>query len=397
MAIDKMMLILLFFILLPYAKTYSASVDCIGVSDVGGEYSIPHKDISITVPKKAGQFELLYTVQKSIVGGQHLDIICSSSTWRVGFTLTDIPPGVIYTHDGYTIFPTTIAGIGVSYNLATSSSSASYAAWPSVYWYKTGLKSWYRYIDTWVTIRVWRTPGYAAKPGDLHFTGPNFVQVASPDNSADTINNCPSSVKLDARTCVYLSRTLVGTVAFQSGTCALTVASSRVYMGVFTGTQGLNSGWKDSSFTLVCPHAWGYAGKVEGALNPYDVNDGKITLNKKNTTLRIQINPYTPIVDANKGIFKLYSGGAEGYGIQLAWGHPSEQNNTPAKPVKFNTPINSNILSNHFLAGPYALGSHAIKSGMEGRINMSARYIRTAGIFVPGPADSAIEVLASYE
>ena len=109
--------------------------------------------------------------------------------------------------------------------------------------------------------------------------------------------------------------------------------------------------------------------------------------------------PYTNVINAAQGIFSLDAGGAEGYGIQLAWGMPGEQttSDTPAKPVTFGSGTLASSLNSNFKNGPYALGGTALANGADGTINMSARYIRTTGNVKPGPANGKVEIIAAYE
>ena len=163
-------------------------------------------------------------------------------------------------------------------------------------------------------------------------------------------------------------------------------------------SMGGNSEWKDASFRLKCADAYGYGGSVSGALNSNDPNDGTQTANNtQNETVMIQILPYTTINDANRGIIELEAGGAEGYGLQLAWGLPSPQGTNPHNAVRINTPVNLQSVNTGFTLGPYAYGSNVQTSGADNLIPLSARYIRTSDTVVGGPANASIEILASYQ
>ncbi|MFU0884505.1 hypothetical protein ACM26S_00490 [Kluyvera sichuanensis] len=385
----------------------AASLSCGGVSDVGGNYAVPASGITMTMPNSGstsnGGFALLYTVDSALINGSHINVKCgdtSTNDTNIGFTVTDIPAGTTYTNGSYVIYPTTVEGIGVSFTMAMGSDSTSaYTAWPTVAWYLTPMdKVWYNrgQVDTKLTIRVWKTPGYTLKTGALSFTGPTFNEVASPYNASDTFDTCPSS-RLDSRTCIYLSRKIIGNAQFVSGTCDIVDTVQTVQMGKFAGMGG-NSEWKDASFRLKCADAYGYGGSVSGALNSNDPNDGTKTANNtQNGTVMIQILPYTTINDANRGIIELEPGGAEGYGLQLAWGLPSTQGTNPTNAVRIDTPINLQSLNTGFTLGPYAYGTNVLTTGADNLVPLSARYIRTSGTVVGGPANASIEILASYQ
>nr|WP_274608442.1 fimbrial protein [Citrobacter sp. FP75] len=250
-------------------------------------------------------------------------------------------------------------------------------------------------VDLWVTIKVWKTPEYTYQTNAINFTGPVFNEVVQATGS-DTISKCPSD-RLDERTCVYVSRTLVGNTQFTSGTCQLTNSAQIVHMGKIPSSEVGITPWVDASFSLNCPTAYGYGGAVHNAYNENDTEDGSVSSNNtKNNTVKIQIIPYSEVVDPEHGIMSLNSGGAEGVGIQLAWGPTSEQSNTPPNPVNFGTAVNISALNSNFRDGPYEYGSNA-SSSQNNLINMAARYVKTTGKVVPGQVNAAIEVMASYE
>lgn len=375
-------------------SSQAAGLTCSGATDVGGNYEIPHSGINITAPNTGNGFALLYTANKSVIGGSgHINMSCNGSA-SVGFTITDVPAGTIYSYSGYTIYPTTVKGIGVSFNNADPMSSyGPMTQWPNVSVLFTSLPGYA--VDTWVTIRVWKTPEFTYQTNAINFTGPRVNEVVQA-NGGNSISGCPAA-RLDAKTCVYLSRTLTGNAQFMSGTCQLTNSAQVVKMGSVPFSQVDTSPWVDASFSVKCPTAYGYGGSVSDAHNIYNTEDGSVTGNNtKNNTVKIQIIPYTNIVDAVRGIMSVASGGAEGVGIQLAWGSVSEQSNTPGNPVKFGTAINISTLNTNFSNGPYAYGSNASSSDAN-LIKLAARYVKVADEVKPGQANATVEVMASYE
>lgn len=395
----------------------AAGLTCTGTTQVGGDYRLPNTGRNITPPNtgNAGTINgpgytcttttcvVLFTAKTrpgygTIPGANKNMTESCTGSWKIGYAVKDVPAGTVYTSpDGYPIYPTTIKGIGVSFNESFVSSYSSYPRWPEVAWMYNNNGQ----VDTWVDIRVWKTPEFT-QPGNLDFTGPVFMQVLSPQNAGDTISSCPNNTadgKLDDRTCVWLSRTLKGSIDFQSGTCNMVSASRTVTMGKYASNIG-KSPWQDASFKLQCPVAYGYNSGVSNSYNQYNADGGSLTPNQtKNNSVKIQVVPYTTVINAPQGVFSLDAGGAEGYGIQLAWGMPGEQttSDTPTKPVAFGSRILASSLNSNFKNGPYTLGGTALATGADGTIRMSARYIRTTGTVQPGPANGKVEIIAAYE
>ena len=375
----------------------AAGLTCTGITDVGGDYTIPHSGINITAPNTGdgtNKFALLYTVDTSVPGdNDRLDESCSGGTALIGYTINNIPAGTTYSYNGYKIYPTTVKGIGVSFNSAVSYNKNAIPAWPTINVLYNTLPS-YR-VDMWVTIKIWKTPEFTYQTNTINFTGPSFDMVVQA-NSSNTITTCPSD-RFDDKTCIYFQRTLIGNAQLISGTCQLTNPAQVVDMGETSAAGIANAPWIDASFSLNCPTAYGYGGSVANANNLYDTEDGKTTANTtKNNTVKIEIIPYTEILDSEHGVMALRGGGAEGVGIQLAWGNAADQQAVPTNPVKFDQTVDISTLNSNFSKGPYAFGSNA-SSAQNNVINMAARYVRTSGELVSGEADAAVEVMASYE
>jgi hypothetical protein len=408
---------ILLLLLLVSSSVMAAELICSGYTQIGGTYTLPHSGQKITPPDtgNAGatgggcssqNCKILFIAQNSIIGGrpiytQNCTPAHGISGIKTGYTVTDIPAGNIYELGGYRIYPTSVKGIGVSINESANLSAVIYPKWPDAIWrYSTASSSDQK--DVWVDIRVWKTPEFTAQTGSLSFTGPKFMMVVSPNSSVDTISSCPNNTaegRLDERTCVWFSRVLKGSINFQSGTCNLAISSRIVALGDYGVNVG-KSPWKDSSFQLQCPTAYGYNSAVVNSVNKYDVEDGaKIANQTKNNSVKIQVVPYNSVINAAQGIFSLDAGGAQGYGIQLAWGMPGEQtaSDIPTKPVVFGSRTLAGSLNSNFINGPYNYGGNALATGADGTIKMSARYIRTTGNTQPGPANGKVEIIAAYE
>ncbi|VYU79215.1 fimbrial protein [Metakosakonia massiliensis] len=293
----------------------------------------------------------------------------------------------------YKIYKTTVDGIGISYNDADPGSQSRgkiIPLWPQLIPKSTYSGSSVR-IDAWVDIRLWK---YSSAPntlpaGLLDVKGPMIVQVVGPV-AGDTLNTCSTdkAVAGTSTVCFTDRRVPVYMSTIYASTCEFVNASKTVQMGARNippnAAQGYGTPWVDASFQLRCPDAWGYSSDV--------ANISTIT---PNNGVMVTVQPYDGFVDASNGIIKLDGSGAQGVGIQLAWGDYTAQGAVPAKPVKLNTPTCANTISSNFSAAPYAIGSNPASG--DGTINMAARYIRTTGTLQPGPANAKVEILANYQ
>lgn len=178
--------------------------------------------------------------------------------------------------------------------------------------------------------------------------------------------------------------TFSGTISFIPGTCNF--INKTVQMGSHARSViGNSSPWVNASFTLNCPEAWGYG---MTATMSKDTNN-TIKSRSANTATKgiiVTVIPRYDIIDSARGVIGLKPGGAEGYGMQLAWGDASSlPAGDPARPVLFGQ---SQVVSDE------NFGTSGNTYTRE--INMAARYLRTTGTVKGGKADSAIEILASY-
>ena len=236
--------------------------------------------------------------------------------------------------------------------------------------------------------------------GPLTITGPDAAVVYMYSGHTFTSSD-PERITSDGLAYISSSRILTLTMMFQPGTCNVEGDNVKVNMGEYDGAHG-HSDWKDASFKLVCPNGMGYNGYAtsnDGYDFPYDLgpNPGITANNKHNGRVTIGIVPYTEVIDANEGIIALDGTGAQGYGIQLAWGDYSSQNLVePASPVVLNSYFDANSLNSGFGAGDTPIGGNAF-SGTDNTIKMAARYIRTTGETAPGPANAVVQVIANYQ
>ncbi|MDV2900115.1 fimbrial protein [Phytobacter diazotrophicus] len=292
----------------------------------------------------------------------------------------------------YRIYKTSVDGIGISYNDADPSSESKGSPITP-----TALTKYIANVNTtnvhvWVDVRLWR---YSAAADSLPFgliniQGPAISQGVGASSAGDVIDHCSSlSTGTNPRLCLtdIIKYPLITTSVY-SGTCEFVDASKIVQMGKrnipANSAEGYGSPWVDASFQLRCPDAWGFYS-----------NPSSPTTITRNSAVMVTVKPRDGVVNASKGIFKLDGSGAQGVGIQLAWGDYGSQGETPAKPVQLNTPTNASGISSNFAAGPYAKGSNAVSG--DGTIKMAARYIRTTGTVQPGPANGLVEILANYQ
>ncbi len=296
-------------------------------------------------------------------------------------------------YTNYKIYKTNVDGIGVSYNDADGPSESygkPIALWPQLT-RKFSRSGSAMGVGMHVDMRLWR---YSSTANTLPFgvydvTGLTVIQGIGPA-SGDTLNECNTEklVASDTTICLTDRRTPKVVASLYSSTCEFVNASKTVQMGTHnmhsSTAQGAGTPWVDASFQLRCSNAWGYGADTT------DLNN--LT---KNNTVKVTVHPLDGFSNANQGIIKLDGSGAQGVGVQLAWGDYSTQGTTPGNPVKLDTPTDANTLSSNFAAGPYAIGGNAVSG--DGSIKMAARFIRTSGTFSPGPAKAKVEILANYQ
>ncbi|TCW48162.1 fimbrial protein [Phytobacter diazotrophicus] len=292
----------------------------------------------------------------------------------------------------YRIYKTSVDGIGISYNDADPSSESKGSPITP-----TALTKYIANVNTtnvhvWVDVRLWRYSASADSlpSGLLNIEGPTIAQGVGASSAGDVIDRCSSyATGTNPRLCLTdIIKFPLITTSVYSGTCEFVDASKTVQMGKrnipANSAEGYGTAWVDASFQLRCPDAWGYYS-----------NPSSPTTVTRNSAVMVTVKPRDGVVNASKGIFKLDGSGAQGVGIQLAWGDYGSQGQTPAKPVQLDTPTNASSISSNFAAGPYATGSNAVSG--DGTIKMAARYIRTTGTVQPGPANGLVEILANYQ
>jgi hypothetical protein len=383
----------------PAPVTPPATVTCtnIDANQLKGDYNlIP---VNLTLNGNLADFSLLYTYNSSWARLSRSN--CSNgSGLYTHITLADIPAGTTYTHNGITIYPTSVRGIGMSFMAMDVYKNVPVPAYPQT----TRQHNQYNDVGDWVTIKLWKTPGnLAANNGSLALIGPRLVMgIQLPAGRSFST----STMGLWSPTFwPQTSRRIVATATFQSGTCQLNTRSA-VQLGEHNAHSDASE-WKDASFSLNCPAAYGYGGSVSNASAKYaapyysaNANNGARAPNTAfNNTLKISVLPRTAVVTQNHaakpltGTFATDSGGATGYGIQLAWGEPTAQSaGAPTKPVVFNSPIPASQINSAYTNGPYPLGK-AMPSPL---IKMAARLIRTTGAVQAGLVTGAVEILAEY-
>lgn len=297
---------------------------------------------------------------------------------------------------GYKIYKTNIDGIGISYNDSDNASQNNGKPIPpwspntsnllqklTQAYIATGFN-----IDPWVSVRLWRySSATDTLPyGQVMVTGPEVYQTVGPV-AGDTFGSC--NTIWTAGQCFVNEIIPRITTSIYSGTCEFVNAAKTVQMGKrnipTNAPEGYGTQWVDASFQLNCPKAFG------SYQDP--ANIATVTQNKAVT---IKVVPRTTVINTDKGIFALDGSGAQGVGIQLAWGDYASQNSgNPTKPVKLNTATDASTISRNIAAGPFAVGSVTVAGG--GWVNMAARYVRTTGTVQPGPANAIVEIFANYE
>lgn len=415
-AIVCLIKLIVFICIIHVTTVFSATIDCepataglnIGMhktewSTIHSAFEIKPSGVNITLGRSIPDWSVLYSLNGLTLG-------------QTTGTCTGGNPGVtvvfyypqhaqsVGTVSGSVIYPTDVPGIGISID---DGFGVHYQVFP---WYESedGIFGDYTGAEDFIVsgdIKFWKIPGnLPVTGGPINITGPEVAIVYSKITGGYTMaSQSPGRIVNFSGGTGYLagSRILHATLMIQPGTCNIEGDDVKVDMGVYDGSDG-HSVWKDARFKLICPDGMGYNGSATSdyVLNaPYSI-DPNATIapnNMKNGRVQISIVPYTEVLDANKGIIALDGTGAKGYGIQLAWGDYSNQNNAePATPVILNTYVAANSLNSAFLSGDTPIGGNGF-SGGDNTIKMAARYVRTTGEAAPGPANAIVQVIANYQ
>lgn len=397
---DVISLTLYFFMSTTYAQTITCTQPDDPWSSVNTSIELKPSGVTITVGSKIPDYTVLYT-QNNVTLGKSLTA-CDSSVFLYE-TIVDLGMLPVKTIANDKIYPTDVPGIGIS--IYSLEANTSFPVYPNML-----MNGWLgaHIGDPMITtVKIWKIPGtIPMTSGALSVNGPTVGQL---------LNNTPSTfvssdghtgrIYSDDRYYLASSRKLHATLIFMPGTCEIQGGGITVQMGEHPGVNGKNSSWKDASFRLICPDAYGYGGT--SAMNnvgesPFGPGpSASITSNNSNQNgrVRVTIEPYTAIVDAGRAIIALDGTGATGYGIQLAWGdYSSQSDGDPIKPVRFGSgnAIYVSELNANFRATPTPINGNAFTGG-DNTISMAARYIRTSGDITPGPANASVEVIATYE
>ncbi|MCE0813790.1 fimbrial protein [Buttiauxella sp. S04-F03] len=384
-------------------SVFAGSTNCETVSSqpdwtsIHTNMELKPENVNVTIGSNLSDWQVIYEIDNLVIGKFYTT--CNGYD-NSQYTLLNAG-NIAGNSGGMTIYETDVPGIGISVSRYDGNGSpSSLNVYPaSTGW---GQDSPSQGTPYRISVKYWKIPGknIPLNNGSISVTGPEvagLVGVAT--NYTITSSHSDRILGIDY---INNSRILHATLIFQPGTCNIEGDDVRVDMGDFNGTDRTHSEWKDASFKLICPDAYGYHGSADAQNNanyPYQLSpSAKITPNNiKNGRVTIGIVPYTEVIDANEGIIALDGTGAQGYGIQLAWGDYSSQNLVePASPVVLNSYFDANSLNSGFGAGDTPIGGNAF-SGTDNTIKMAARYIRTTGETAPGPANAVVQVIANYQ
>lgn len=395
-----------FYLIFAFLFCLSSSVNAADVSCSGtlktGTISLPPR--TVMLGNNIPDYTVLYSIRDSYSAITSMG--CTPSLVNFYMTLTNVSPASKLPYEPsfngktHKIYPTNISGLGISViNAEVSSNDSdklSVAAWPDTQFTYTN-DALYEYgWGNWYDVYLWKIPGNLPASGSLDFTGPTVENLVGPVNASDTITTTSGLVQKDPRHVVWSTLQINGSLNLVRGTCDMEGGSKTIQLGKYTG--GGNSPWVDASFKLSCPNAAGYGGSVKNVYHTTNLSSGTMTPNtSKNGPLRIQIKPYTAVIPAIPGTIELDGSGAKGYGVQLAWGDASSLGpGNPANPVLLNNWIYASTLNPAaYRSSAYDIDEVAISG--DGTIKMAARFVRTPGVAVPGPAKASVEVITSYE
>ena len=352
-------------------------------------------NVNITLGSDLADWQVIYEMDNVVFGR----LYANCNGW-IDSQFTFLSAGVeVKETDSDVIYKTDVPGIGIS---VRSSNGHALKVFPETTYGYDSPSQGGSYI---INIKYWKIPGkkIPLNNGAISVTGPEVAGLIGV-GSYDSVTSSQIDRIISSQYSYYInnSRILHGTLIFQVGTCNVEGENINVDMGDYDGSNG-HSEWKDASFKLICPDAWGYGGSANAQSNanyPYQLSpDAKITPNNVlNGQVQISIVPLNNgAIDPSRGIIALDGTGAQGYGIQLAWGDYSTQNaSEPVNPVILNSYVDAHSLNSAFSGDLTPLGGNGFTGG-DNTIKMAARYIRTSGDATPGPANAVVQVIATYQ
>ena len=382
----KKILLILTVVIWP-TLSFAFTINCYGGSE--STVTLPHSasldKITVGLSNDTTHYRKLYTYNYFHFGKANSQCQVTESgagttlLW-VAFVRTSTTPHI---HDGNIIFPTSINGIGISFNEMTSGGNKALNTITT----PTVLGSW-SLTNTLaqatpefnLKITLWKIPGKLGT-GSLNFSDIYVdlgLQAKASDSYASRMN-MSSSAALDTWSVMHAK--LSGTLDINPGTCD--IENKTVLMGEHFGD--FPSRWKDATFTVNCPTSWGYG--MTATLNNSNVISSR-TANTPHMGLALSVLPRAGIVSAIPGTIALTPGGATGYGIQLVWGDANTLTSStgiPSDTVIFDAP---NVVSTQTFTPGVTPAPVQVK--------LAARYVPTGETKSPGLANSAIEILANY-
>lgn len=366
-------------------------------------FDIAAADVNTTLGQNISDWAVLYTAFDVVIGVDSGN--CNASGVLDYLTMLTQLPSIGHQGSDY-IYATDVPGIGISVsgNGGGGSGSGNYP-YTSMQPYPWAYIPWDHQangIGFHAIVKYWKIPNQniPLDAGAITVTGPEYAVIYKKSGNSFTSSD-HSRITSDGMAYINGSRIIVGTLIFKPGTCNIEGDNINVEMGDYDGANGA-SAWKDASFKLICPTAYGYNGGTKGSSGysyPFSIHDYSITSNtQKNGKVEISIVPLNNgAIDPNRGIIALDGTGAQGYGIQLAWGDYSTQNATePVHPVILNSYVDAHSLNSAFSGDLTPFGGNGFTGG-DNTIKMAARYIRTSGDAAPGPANAVVQVIASYQ
>ncbi|MGK9172916.1 hypothetical protein KXR87_06770 [Yokenella regensburgei] len=412
----KQYLLLIFLSLLVVPKTFAVAIDCSsGASKAVINLPVPSNKKSMTTGLAgfSGQYrEIASWVQ--FLGSTRAAECHPRGGTSAGathyVTYIEAYPGTTVLRNGSDyIFPTSIKGLGLSFrdmgsvSPVTNNAPVGPPSNPLKLETSLSVKAGRNFSNFPLKFKVslWKIPvisGQSEIPsvGKVLFNGATIIAAQMNDSamdyySATSPNNGTYSL---ANSWTISSFEIRGELDTTSGTCSLNNKTVSMGSHNMNMTGGI-SDWKDASFTVQCPAARGYG--VDYTLSSNTVVASTSNAKYKNSGLIISVSPLrgATVQDAVNGIITLDgTSSATGYGVQLAWGDISTlptTNAPPAKAVSFTQAVDAATISD-YVTKTYNLGEIPAPQ----LIKMAARYIRTPGAVAPGTANSAVEVIASY-
>lgn len=261
MLIRSLFLLVSFILYVPLV--YSAEYTCVSNDNaMGNKWALPSK--AMTLNASIPDYTVLYTVTHSMNAITQMTCDRSNSNSVLSLTLSGVTSADEIIYSGNYIYPTSIPGIGISVaNRDGNNNGVAVRAYPNTV--KKGWQMGENGIGLWVDIKIWKIPSTSDNyvlSGVLDFTGPTLIQGVQLTGSDTFSSSTDMTWGVSSTFWANNAVVLAGSIVFNAGTCNLLMGNQTVQLGTHDNSSNVSQ-WKDASFSLDCPNAYGYGGTLK--------------------------------------------------------------------------------------------------------------------------------------